>query len=209
MLHQTQETIPASQRDYVEWHHGRRTYGLWLVELGTEEISKKVEAARKHLSDFLLKPYLRQPHISIFICGFPTEVPSFNDDYTTEQLHAHAEMLSKAAIKPFVLEVGGLNSFASAPFLEVRDLEGGIERARAALSTTTQEIGRSSFTFTPHVTVGLYSLAFQSRVVAEQLSTFQSNPIRLFVERLTFATYEAREIAGALTARHAIVLRSK
>lgn len=207
MLYQKQQTIPASQRDPVEWRRGRTTYGLWLVALGTEEISKKVETAREHLSDFLLMPYHRQPHVSIFICGFPAEAATFDDDYSTEQFHGHTELLYKAAIKPFVIEVGGLNSFASAPFLEVRDLDNGIGRVRAVLSTTTQEIGRTSFT--PHVTVGLYSRAFQSRIVAERISTFQGKPISLFVERLTFATYEAREIAGTLTGKHTVILQSE
>jgi len=206
MLHQRQQTLPASERDYVEWHRGRTTYGLWLVELETEEISKKVQAARKHLADFLLKPYHRQPHISIFICGFLTEALSFDDDYTTEQLHVHAELLNNADIKPFAIEVGRLNSFASAPFLEVQDLNKGIERVRAVLSTTATEIGRSSFT--PHVTIGLYSRAFQSRIVTGKISIFQSKPVRLVVERLTFATYKAREIAGALAKKHSVALRS-
>lgn len=206
MLYHKQETLPASQRDYVEWHRGRTTYGLWLVELGTEEIFQQVAAAREHLSDFLLKPYHRQPHVSIFICGFLTEAATFDDDYSTEQLHVHAELLHNADIKPFVIEVGVLNSFASAPFLEVRDLDNGIERVRAVLSTTTREIGRNSFT--PHVTVGQYSQAFQSRIVAAKISMFQSKPISLTVERLTFATYEAREIAGALTRKHPVALLS-
>jgi hypothetical protein len=204
MLYQKQETIPLIKRDYVEWHRGRTTYGLWLVELGTEEISQKVEAAQEHLSDFLLKPYHRQPHVSIFICGFLADALSFDDDYSTEQLHVHAEWLHNADIKPFVIEVGRLNSFASAPFLEVHDLDHGIERVRSVLSATTKEIGSSSFT--PHVTVGLYSRAFQSRVVVEKISTFQSLPIRLTIEQLTFATYDAREIAGALTRKHSVTL---
>src|SRR5271169_1847545 len=115
MLHQRQETIPAIRRDYVEWHRGRTKFGLWLIELGTDELYQKVEAARKHLYDFLLKPYHRQPHISIFICGFLVETPSYDDDYSTEQLHIQAELLKNADIKPFVIEVGALNSFASAP----------------------------------------------------------------------------------------------
>ncbi len=58
---------------------------------------------------------------------------------------------------------------------------------------TAKEIGRSSFT--PHVTIGFYSKALQSRVGGEKLSNFQSKPVRLTVCQLTFATYEAREIA--------------
>jgi 2'-5' RNA ligase len=206
MLHQRQETIPAIRRDYVEWHHGRTIYGLWLIELGAEELYLKVEAAREHLSDFLLKPYHRQPHISIFICGFLADTTSYEDDYSAKQLHIQAELLKNAHIKPFVIEVGGLNSFASAPFLEVQDLQDGIKRVRAILSMTAKEAGRSSFT--PHVTIGLYSQAFPSRVVTEKISTFQNKPIRLAIDRLTFATYDAREITGVLTGKHEVTLLS-
>ena len=204
MRYQRQETIPAVKRDYVEWHRSRPKYGLWLIELVTEELFQKVDAARVHLSDFLLTPYYRQPHISIYICGFLAKTVSFDDDYSIELFHIQAELLKNAGIEPFVIEVGGLNSFASAPFLEVQDLEDGMARVRAVLSTTAKEIGRNSFT--PHVTVGLYSQAFQSRVVAEKILTFQSNPVRLTINVLTFATYEAREIAGALTREHCVAL---
>jgi len=70
MLHKIQKKIPTINRDYVEWHRGRMEYGLWLIKLGTKEIYQSVDAAREHLSDFLLKPYQRQRHVSIFICGF-------------------------------------------------------------------------------------------------------------------------------------------
>jgi hypothetical protein len=207
MLFQRQETIPAIKRDYVEWHRGRAEYGLWLIELETEEIFQKVEAAREHLSDFLLKPYHRQPHVSVFICGFLAETVSLDDDYSTEQFHVQTELLKNAHLRPFVIEVGGLNSFAAAPFLEVEDLDNGIAQARALLSRTAKEIGRSSFT--PHVTVGLYSQAFQSSIVARKISTFLCEPVRLTVNQLTFATYEARKLAGSLTGKFRVTLRSE
>jgi hypothetical protein len=83
MLHQRQGTIPSSKRHYVEWQRGRAKYGLWLIELGTE-LLQRVEAAQEHLSDFLMKPYHRQPHISKSSCGFLTETMSIADDYSTE-----------------------------------------------------------------------------------------------------------------------------
>jgi 2'-5' RNA ligase superfamily len=191
-------------RDHSEWHRGRLNYGLWLVELASEEVFEKVAAAREHLSDFLLAPYFRQPHISLFICGFPADAPQFEDDFSTEQLRVQKESLKHADIRPFAVEVGGLNSFASAPYLEVRDLNGGLDRVRAVLSTAAREIGRS--TFTPHVTIGLYSAVFPSSEVMKKIAAFQSRPVRAIISKFTFATYEAREIAGALTFHYTSVL---
>ena len=204
MLHQNQETIPSPIRDFPEWHRGRQDYSVWLIELGGREISQKVAAAREHLSDLLIKPYQRQPHITVYVCGFVADRPQYDDDYSAEQLEHHAHVLRAAAVKPFTVEIGGLSSFASAPFLEVADLDGGLHRMRALLSTTGKEIGRS--TYTPHVTVGLYSGAFPGSVVFERLSSFPKDPCKLTVDRITFATYQAREIAGALTGRYEVAL---
>ncbi len=205
MLHQRQVTIPTVIRDRPEWHRGRMKFGLWLVNLCKEEICGYIEQAKEYLSDFLLKPYHRQPHISLFICGFLTDAAYLNDDYTTKQFDVHAELLRHAYIKPFTIEVGELNSFASAPYLEVEDPENGIGRVRSILSTTTKEIGRN--TYIPHITIGLYSGAFPSGVVVKKINVFPSRPVRFKVEQLTFATYEAREIAGSLTSWHDVVLR--
>jgi hypothetical protein len=205
MLYQHKETIPAVLRDYPEWHRGRSLYGLWLVELASEELSKTVTAARDLLSPFLLASYNRQPHISLFICGFLSESARFDDDYTPEQLLLHSTVLERKTIKPFAIEVGGLNSFASAPYLEVRDPDGGIDRVRTALSCHGQEIGRSSFT--PHVTVGLYSAAFPGTLVMEKIKSFQTKSVRSVVNCITFATYEAQTIAGPLKYEQHIDLR--
>lgn len=205
MLYQKQETIPSPVHDYPEWHRGRQDYSVWLIELGRMEVSQKVAAARKYLSDFLIKPYQRQPHITVYVCGFVTDAPRYDDDYSAEQLGHHAHLLRAAAVKPFSVEIGGLSSFASAPFLEVADLEGGLDRVRALLSTTGKEIGRNAYT--PHITVGLYSGAFPGSMVNERISSFPKDPFKLTVDRITFATYRAREMAGALTYRYSVALQ--
>jgi 2'-5' RNA ligase len=201
MLHQRKETIRSRIHDYPDWHHGRQDYSVWLIELGHADVTKKVVAAREHLSEFLIKPFQRQPHITIYVCGFIADIPCY-DDYSAEQFGRHAHLLRDAAVKPFTIVIGGLSSFASAPFLEVADPEGGIGQVRALLSTTGQEIARS--VYTPHITIGLYSGTFPSSVVSERISSFPKDPCKLAVDRITFATYQAREIAGALTGRYEV-----
>ena len=206
MLHRNQETIPSPIHDFPEWHRGRQDYSVWLIELGNTEVSQKIAAAREHLSGFLIKPYQRQPHITVYVCGFVADTPRYGDDYSGEQLEQHAHLLRAGAIKPFTVEIGGLSSFASAPFLEVADLEGGINRVRSLLSATRQEIGRSAYT--PHITIGLYAGVFPGSVVVERVSSFPKDPCKLTIDRITFATYQAREIGGALTGRYEVALQS-
>jgi 2'-5' RNA ligase len=205
MLHQSQETIPSPVHDHPDWHHGRQDYSVWLIELDGMEVSQKIAAAREHLSPFLIMPYRRQPHITIFVCGFLADAPQYDDDYTAGQFERHTHLLKDTAVRPFIVEIGGLNSFASAPFLEVVDQEGGLGRVRALLSATGKEIGRSAYT--PHITVGLYSRAFPGSMVSERIFSFPKDPCRLTVDRITFATYQARETAGALTYKYAVALQ--
>ena len=117
---------------------------------------------------------------------------------------SHLHLLREAAGKPFTVEIGGLNSFASAPFLEVADLEGGLDRVRALLLTQEKRLGRSDYT--PHITVGLYSGAFPGSVVTERIASFPKAPAKVTVDRITFASYRAREMSGPLTYRYEVVL---
>ena len=204
MLHQCPTTIPAEIRDYPEWHRGRETYAVWVLPLEDEGIQDKFKAAREHLSGYLLKPYHRQPHITLFVCGFLVEKEQFNDDFTRAQLHSQIQVLENAGIQPFEIEIGGLNSFASAPFLEVSDLNNGIARLREVLSRGAREFRTAPYA--PHLTVGLYSGSFPSEKVAERLAKLPPNPIRWNVKQIVFATYRAREIGGLLAHREEILL---
>jgi 2'-5' RNA ligase len=196
MLHEHRETVPSIIREYPEWHRGRERYSLWLIRLESAEVRSRVEGAREHLSGLLLKPYHRQPHITVFVCGFPSNNPILGDDYGIAQLRQHTQALHDAPIGPFPLEIAGLNSFASAPFLEVFDREGGLERIREVLGGSATEAGRGSFV--PHVTVGLYAGAFPSSAVRRRMADFRPAPCLITVKQISFAHYDSRQLAGPL-----------
>ena len=202
MLNQVPVTIPAEFRDFPEWHHGRETYTVWILPLENEAIRGKFEAAREHLNGYLLEPYQRQPHITLFVCGFLVDAPQYKDDFTQAQLGSQIQALESTRMRPFEIEIGGLNSFASAPFLEVHDPQGGIPRLREILANGAREF--RSAPYRPHLTVGLYAGAFASQEVAGKMAQFPRYPIRWKVERIAFATYRAQEIAGRLAYQHEI-----
>jgi 2'-5' RNA ligase len=197
MLHQFPITIPAENRDFPEWRCGRETYMVWVLRAEDMAIQDKFKAARKHLNGYLLEPYRRQPHITLFVCGFLVDRPQYNDDFTQAQLDAQIQALEKEKVQPFEIEIGGLNSFASAPYLEVHDPDGGITRLREILSHGAREFRTAPYT--PHLTVGLYADAFPSEEVMAQVATFSRDPVRWQVKFVTLATYNARKIAGMLT----------
>ena len=197
MLNQVQTTIPAEARDFPEWHHGRETYAVWVLTMDDKTIQDKFVSAREHLNGYLLEPYHRQPHITLFVCGFLVDTPKYNDDFTHAQLQAQIQALENADIQPFEIEIGGLNSFASAPYLEVNDSSNGIAQLREILSRGAREFRTAPYT--PHLTVGLYAGAFPSMEVAKRMVEFQSKPILKKVTQITLATYQAKEFAGKLS----------
>jgi 2'-5' RNA ligase len=174
-----------------------------VLPLEEEAVHTRFKAAREHLDGYLLELYSRQPHITLFVCGFLVDEPQYNDDFTQAQVRNQIRLLEDARIQPFEIEIGGLNSFASAPFLEVQDPEAGIVRLREALSLGGREFRTAPYT--PHLTVGLYADAFPSENVTKRLLAFPDNPMKVRVDRIVFATYQAQEIAGPLTCRRTIV----
>ena len=204
MLNQMPTTIPAEIRDFPEWHHGRETYAVWVLLMEAPSILDKFKAAREHLNGYLLEPYRRQPHITLFVCGFLVDTPQYNDDFPSTQLQAQIEVAKQTHIQPFEIKIGGLSSFASAPFLEVHDPDNGIPHLREMLARGGREFRTAPYT--PHLTVGLYADAFPSEEVARRLAGFPVNPIKWKVKRITLATYRAQEFAGPLTTKCAIIL---
>jgi 2'-5' RNA ligase len=202
MLLQYPTTIAAEIRDFPEWHHGRETYAVWVLRVEKPSILDKFKSAQEHINGYLLEPYRRQPHITLFVCGFLVDTSQYNDDFTSAQLQAQLKVVEQAHIQPFEIEIGGMNSFASAPFLEVHDPDDGISRLRETLARGGREFRTAPYR--PHLTVGLYAGAFDSQEVTERFAGFPVDPVTWTVEGITLATYRAQEIAGPLTYQHEV-----
>jgi 2'-5' RNA ligase len=189
-------TLAIADRDHEEWRRGRERYGVWLIDGNVEAVWERVTRARQRLDGFLATSR-RQPHVTLFVCGFISDRARFDDDFTPAMLTAQRLALHHAAVAPFRLTVGGLDSFDSAAFLEIGDPEGRLAALRVALAEGRAEIRQSAYT--PHLTVGTYCGAFDKAEVAERLDGFaERGPILLDVRSIHFASYAAREIGGPL-----------
>lgn len=126
--------------------------------------------------------------------GFPTATPTHADDYGPAAFDAHLRALQSLGLAPFEIDIGGLASFTSAPFLSVGDPDGGIQRLHQALGGERPE-GR----YIPHVTVGLFSGAWPTAEVLPRLEALADlPPIRCRIERVSLMRYAATEIGGPL-----------
>ncbi len=187
-------TLQNVRRDFPEWHLGRPAYALWALDVDTPAVSQAVAVAARHLDGLLLDGYHRQAHITLALGGFPTPAPTHPDDYGPADFEAHVEALRAIELAPFEIDIGGLASFTSAPFLHVSDPDGGIGRLHQALGGERPE-GR----YIPHVTVGLYSGAWPTAEVLPRLHALAAlPPVRCHIERVSLMRYAATEIGGPL-----------
>jgi 2'-5' RNA ligase len=191
-------TLRNVRRDFPEWHLGRPRYALWALDVDVAPVRQRVQAAQSHLAEFLLGGYQRQPHITLTLCGFPTNTPRHADDFGPETLRAQLDALRQARPEPFEIDIGALDSFTSAPYLTVRDAGGHIAALRRHLAAGDRN--EPDGAYTPHVTVGLYADAWPTAAVQARLDNFACGvPLRLRVTGVSLMAYAAGEISGLLT----------
>lgn len=188
-------TLPSEQKDFVEWRQGRTHFAVWALDLDLPVLHQASAEIRVLSGEYWLADYLRQPHLTVGLCGFPVANAAQLDDYALARFTAQCQALLDAAPSPFELEIGAPDSFTSAAYFSVRDLDGGIENLRRTLSGGAEDSG-----FIPHVTFGLYREVFPlPDVLAKLQASHVLPPVRLRINKLVLMTYEAAIIGGPLT----------
>ena len=196
--------LPSLRDEYPEWHRGRPRYALWSIPVECPAMLQRLHEARRLLGDWLHPVQGRQAHISLFVCGFPCAVPCHDDDIGTAVLQAQHSALASLNAAPFELQIGGLDSFASAAFLGVRD-DGQLEQLRQALAPLSREIRQAAYV--PHLTVGLYRQAVSAEQWhARAAPLHDSPPLSLAVRELQLVSYDARELQGPLRVEARVAL---
>jgi len=197
VLSDVSHTLRNERRDFPEWHRGRSPYVFWAIELDRTEVRARVKVLQQQLGDLLLAGYVRQPHVTLDVCGFPARVPADGEEFAPALLEAQLGALRGRAPMPFEIEIGGTGSFASAPYLVVADCHGGIAALRDCLAVDGRH--RLSGPYVPHVTIGLYGDASPAPMVRRRLEAcVPGAPLRCPVMRLALMSYRPGEIGGRL-----------
>jgi 2'-5' RNA ligase len=185
-------------RDFVEWHLGRPAYVLWALDFDTTAVMPRMQAAQAQLADLLLAGYCRQPHITLSLCGFPSDAPVHADDFGPELIQAQVQAMRQLHLAPFEMEIGGLDTFTSVPYFTVHDASGQLAALRACL--TAEGAQAASGDYVPHVTVGLYADAWPLAAVQARLKNcVLPKSVRLPVRGISLLSYQAADIGGALS----------
>src|SRR5690606_18711234 len=142
----------------------------WALDLDLPEVRVRQQAAAARLGEFLLQPYRRQPHLTLGLCGFPSAAPAAADDFGPARLATQLDALRALRPTPFELEIGALESFASAPFLTTEAACGSLHRLHACLAGGPMD--PPAHAYVPHLTVGLYAGAWPTVEVARRLDAY-------------------------------------
>lgn len=197
-------TLVADDRDPVVWRRGRSRFGVWVIEADTAPVRARLQRAQAHLGD-MLWPSPRQPHITVAVGGFLCDEAVHDDDWAPAQLAAQQAALQALALRPFTLQIGRLDSFDSAAFLQVADPQGGLTQLRQALVGSHHEYRDTSYC--AHLTVGLYRRAVAKAGLTAQLHAFEAGPaLNLPVTAVHWVSYAADALGSLLRIEHSHLL---
>lgn len=197
------ETLVAELRDYPEWRKGRARYGVWVAPIDDPALLDYVDTARRQLADLIHPSPRRQPHLTVFVCGFHG-AGNRNDDFSPQQLEHQLATLLRHSSTACDLPLAGLDSFASAAFIPVGDPQGRLAGWRQTLGETSREVRQGPYV--PHITLGLYRVRVSAEVVRERLAGVPPSTLTLRVSELHYVTYDASDQLGALDTLHCVRL---
>ncbi|WP_019466171.1 2'-5' RNA ligase family protein [Dyella japonica] len=197
------ETLVVDLRDYPDWRRGRERYGVWVVPVGDTPLLDYIEAAREQLADLIHPDARRQPHLTVFVCGFHGEGDA-DDDFPPQRLDQQVALLQARTEAACALPLAGADSFASAAFIPVGDPLGQLAQWRCVLGEASREIRPAAYV--PHITLGLYRRRVPAGVIRQRLAAIAAPPPLLAVHELHYVTYDARDQLGPLEIVRRIVL---
>lgn len=193
-----ERTLRNERRDFPEWHKGRAHYALWALKPASAALNQRVQAAQAHLAEWLLDGYQRQPHITLGLCGFLGAAATHADDFDAATLQYQLCALRQLRPVPFAVDIGGLDSFSSVPYLAVKDDAAALPALHQCLAGNAT-INTPTERFTPHVTVGLYAGVWPLSLLRGAFDRFPlQEPLRLDISGIQLLSYSAREIGGPL-----------
>lgn len=200
------ETTATQLRDYPEWHRGRDRYAIWMIPISCPRVLAHIEQMTSQLAD-LLHPTRRQPHITLFVCGFEQDRRIHDDDFTAGQLRQQLLDLEQLSLPPCTLQIGPPDSFASAAILSVGDPQGHLQRWREALGRSCTEVRQAAYV--PHITLGLYRRSISAQLLRQRLAQLSvADDLYLPVEQLQYATYSSNDMFGPLECRQRVIYGS-
>jgi 2'-5' RNA ligase len=190
-------SLPCEDRDFAEWHQGRPWCAAWVACADVPEIGAAVAQGRRALARILLPRHARQPHVTLAYRGLCGGTPE-GAEFDRAGLLADIARLRAAGGAPFAVQVQGVESFTTVPYLAVGEGASALAHWHAVLGGPVMRGWR----YVPHVTLGHYAVAMPLRQAVARLRAagVARQTVRLEVRALALVRYATRDIAGPLQA---------
>jgi hypothetical protein len=157
------------------WSRGRQRYAFWALRLNDPAVLARMAAVARHLEDAIVAVPPGDAHVTVWVCGFPSPMPSLDDDVAEAVLSAQRAAAARAP-RPRLL-VGAPNAFATCAFLEVHDPHGDLASLREALAVPGAKEVRFA-PYQPHVTVGRFGDTRPAGAIARALAKLRAGEDR-------------------------------
>jgi hypothetical protein len=185
------------------WHRGRGTYAVWLARVDTPAVRARMAEATALLAPHGLGRVFGEPHVTVFVCGFPAAAPTLDDDVAEDALRAQAGALETA--DAFELVVGDLLAFTSCAVLTVDDPAGGLAALRHRLAPHVPEVRFAPYE--PHVTVAAFADTRPTGPVADAIDRWSPRaPLRVPVREVELVEIDPSGVDPRLRTRWKLAL---
>lgn len=191
---------PCEDRDFAEWHWGCAWCAVWVVWLPGAALARAVQAGRQALGAALLPYYDRQPHVTVAYRGLCAGAPGHPAaEFGAAQLRADVATLQAAAVAPFAIQIQGVGSFTTVPYLAVAGAA-GLEALHGLHDALVPELPAPGWRYVPHVTLGHYAqaLPLPQLVATLQAAGVGAEALSAPVGQLALVRYATSQIAGPL-----------
>lgn len=189
---------PCEDRDFAEWHQGCPWCAVWVVLIDSEAVNAAMQAARHALGDALLARYARQPHLTLAYRGLCDATQHAVAEFGPERLQADLATLRALAQPPFAVQLQGVGSFTTVPYLGVTQGADVLTGLHDALQPWPPE---PDWHYLPHVTLGHYARELPLLWAVDQLHAAGVGlpQLSIDVQQLALVRYASHDIAGPLT----------
>ena len=190
-------TQACEDRDFVEWHRGCPWCAVWVLRVDKAQVQALVASVRDRLVTDLLPRYERQAHVTVAYRGLMAQGTNYPyAEYTPEHLLRDVERLQALQLPPFELQIQGVGSFSTVPYLAVV-AEGALSHLHVAMRLHAAD---PDWSYAPHVTVGHYGRRVPMELMMERMQSGVAPGVlwQTKISEIWLARYRTNDIAGPL-----------
>ena len=165
--------------------------------VNSSALEATVRSARHALGEALLPRYARQPHLSLAYRGLCAMEDGQTHEFSVQHLQTDLARLQALRQPPFTVQLHGVGSFTTVPYLAVGQGSEVLSQVHDALQPWPPV---PAWNYVPHVTLGHYARSMPLLDVIERLQGVGVGlaAVEVPVHELALVRYATSDIAGPL-----------